>query len=50
MSTSKQPDFVFIRAVDVRDWGLVNEDTIELETMEDLDELNEGVDDQGYAL
>lgn len=50
MSQNKQPDFVFIRAVDVRDWGLVSEDTIELETLEDLEELNEGVDDQGYAL
>lgn len=44
--SSRTPPFVFIQAVDIRDWGLMNEDTIELETLEDLEELLE--DDRAY--
>lgn len=44
--SSRTPPFVFIQAVDIRDWGLVNEDTIELETLDDLEEILE--DDGAY--
>ena len=44
--SSRTPPFVFIQAVDIRDWGLVNENTIELETLDELEELLE--DDGAY--
>lgn len=44
--TSSTPPFVFLQAVDIRDWGLINETTIELETLDDLEEILE--DDGAY--
>jgi hypothetical protein len=38
-----------IRAVDIRDWGLVDEDTIPVEGFDDLQDLFEGVDEDGVA-
>lgn len=43
------PKIEFIRAVDIRDWGLIDEDTIPIEDMEDLTELYEGIDEHGVA-
>ena len=39
-----------VRAVDIRDWGLINEDAIEVADLEDLEALNEGIDEDGVAL
>lgn len=38
-----------ISATDIRDWGLIDEQTIEVEDLDDLTELHEGVDDDGVA-
>lgn len=43
------PKIETIRAVDIRDWGLVDEDTIPIEDMDDLTELYEGIDEDGVA-
>lgn len=43
------PKMELIRAVDIRDWGLVDEDTIPMEDMDDLAELYEGIDEDGVA-
>lgn len=39
-----------VRAVDIRDWGLINEDAIDIDDLEDLETLNDGVDENGVAL
>jgi hypothetical protein len=44
-----QPKVEPIRAVDIRDWGLVDEDTIPMEGLSDLEDLFEGVDEVGVA-
>lgn len=43
------PKIEQIRAVDIRDWGLVDEDTVEVEDLEDIEDLYEGIDEDGVA-
>jgi hypothetical protein len=45
-----QPKIEFIRAIDIRDWGLVDDPTIEVENLDDIADLYEGVDEDGVAL
>ena len=43
------PNIEPVRAVDIRDWGLVSEDTIDIEDLDDIEALLEGIDDDGVA-
>ena len=38
-----------VRDVDIRDWGLINEEAIEVFCDEDLAALIEGIDENGVA-
>jgi len=38
-----------IRATDIRDWGLVSEDTIDIQDLDDIEALLEGIDEDGVA-
>jgi hypothetical protein len=45
-----QPKIEPVRAVDIRDWGLDDEGTIPVEGFEDLEDMFEGIDEDGVAL
>ena len=44
-----KPKIEHIRAIDIRDWGLVDDPTIEVEDLDDIEDLYQGIDEDGVA-